>query len=78
MCGGDDLQENPKPFARGNLSFLLELDSTDEAERLIAALTADGGTVTMPFAQAPWDDHYGQADDKFGMAWQFSVPGKLR
>ena len=76
VCGGDDCQPESEPFNRGNLSFLLEPETTDEAERLINALTADGGKVTMPFAQAPWGDFYGQADDKFGMAWQFSVSPK--
>lgn len=76
VCGGDDIQEEPEPFSRGNLSFLLEPETVEEAEKLIAALTADGGKVTMPFEQAPWGDFYGQADDKFGMAWQFSVAPK--
>lgn len=76
VCGGDDCQPEPEPFNRGNLSFLLEPETVEEAERLIEALTADGGKVTMPFAQAPWGAHYGQLDDKFGMAWQLSVEPK--
>ena len=27
----------------------------------------------MQFAQAPWGDHYGQCEDKYGMARHISV-----
>ena len=37
-----------------------------------AKLSADG-TIGMPFEQAPWGDHFGQFDDKFGVSWMFDV-----
>lgn len=73
LAGGDDVAENPEPFNRGSLSFLVSPATVEEAERLIEGVTADGGQVTMPFLQAPWGDHYGQCEDKFGMTWQFAV-----
>jgi len=35
-----------------------------------------GGTVTMPFAMAPWGDKFGMCTDKFGIAWLVNVAGK--
>lgn len=37
---------------------------------------ASGGTVTMPFAMAPWGDKFGMCTDKFGIAWLVNVAGK--
>ena len=34
-----------------------------------------GGDETLPIAQAPWGDHYGQFTDKFGVAWMFNIAG---
>ena len=73
LAGGDDLQDNSGELNRGDLSFVIEVDTPEEGEEIIAKLTADGGKVTMPFAQAPWGDHYGQLEDKYGMAWHVST-----
>lgn len=37
------------------------------------AKLSEGGTIGMPFEQAPWGDHFGQFDDKFGVSWMFDV-----
>ena len=42
--------------------------------RLVRAL-AEGGTVDVPFEQAPWGDHFGQVKDKFGVNWLFNASG---
>ena len=34
---------------------------------------ADGGTVTMPLAKAPWGDTFGMLVDKFGIGWMVNV-----
>ncbi|MDY5785097.1 VOC family protein [Corynebacterium sp.] len=73
LSGGDDLEDSSGSLNRGDLSFVLEVDSPEEGEMYIAALAADGGQVTMPFTQAPWGDHYGQVEDKYGMAWHVST-----
>ena len=36
---------------------------------------AEGGTVTMPLAQAPWGDHFGMLTDKFGIDWMMNITG---
>lgn len=34
---------------------------------------ADGGTVTMPLAKAPWGDSFGMLKDKFGVEWMINI-----
>jgi PhnB protein len=34
---------------------------------------SEGATPGVPFALAPWGDHYGQLTDKFGISWMFDV-----
>jgi PhnB protein len=34
---------------------------------------SDGADVTMPLAQAPWGDHYGQLTDRFGISWLVDI-----
>ncbi|MDR2321779.1 VOC family protein [Microbacterium sp. NPDC089698] len=46
--------------------------SDEDALRAIWAKLADGGTVTMPFEQAPWGDLFGMFIDRFGVSWMFS------
>ncbi|MCV7194353.1 VOC family protein [Mycolicibacterium brumae] len=77
LAGGDWIcPENPAdPLENNAYSFLLELDSTDEAEALIEKFTSTGSEVAMPFEKAPWGGHYGQVKDKFGVLWAFSVEG---
>jgi PhnB protein len=39
------------------------------------ALTADGGTVTLPLERAPWGDSFGMCADRFGIAWMINITG---
>ena len=34
---------------------------------------SDGGTVHVPLEKAPWGDHFGQCEDRFGVTWMFNV-----
>ena len=36
---------------------------------------ADGGTIIMPLAQAPWGDSFGMLTDKFGTPWLVNIAG---
>lgn len=73
LTGGDDLQDNSGTLNRGDLSFVIEVTTVEEGADYVAKLTADGGRETMPFAQAPWGEHYGQLEDKYGMAWHVAT-----
>jgi PhnB protein len=65
------------PEANGFQGFSLSLSVATEAEadRYFNALAA-GGKVTMPLNQTFWSPRFGMLEDKFGIGWMVSVPGK--
>lgn len=71
--GGDDLQNDSGTLDRGVFGFTIEVESVEEGERLVEKLSSGGGTVTMPFAQAPWGAYFGVVEDKFGVAWNITT-----
>lgn len=81
ITGGDTVGDEADPvpsqqsgsLESGTYSFLLDVDSVNEAAALIEKFTASGGQVEMPFEKAPWGDYYGQVKDKYGTLWAFSV-----
>jgi len=36
---------------------------------------SDGGTIVMPFEQAPWGDTFGMCIDRFGTTWLVNAAG---
>ncbi|MGP4917531.1 VOC family protein [Brachybacterium tyrofermentans] len=78
VAGGDAIgepgQELP-PLESEVYSFLVGLDEVDQAHTLIDTVTAAGGRVAMPFALAPWGDHYGQVVDRYGVMFALVVAG---
>jgi PhnB protein len=74
IAGGDTMCDAHSGSLRSDTySFLLDIDSVDEATALIEKFTSTGGQVAMPFDEAPWGGHYGQIGDKYGVLWAFSV-----
>lgn len=74
ITGGDSLcDKHSGSLDSDTYSFLLDIDSTEEATALIEKFTGTGGQVAMPFDRAPWGGHYGQVKDKYGVLWAFSV-----
>ncbi len=65
------------PEAKGFQGFSLSLSVVTEAEadRYFNALAA-GGKVTMPLNKTFWSPRFGMLEDKFGIGWMVSVPGK--
>jgi PhnB protein len=55
--------EKPQGF-----SVTLGIDEPEEAERVFAALAADG-TVTMPIQETFWARRFGMLVDRFGTPW---------
>ena len=51
-----------------NFSISINADSKEEAEKLYHGL-ANGGTMTMPLADAFWGAYFGMLTDKFGVQW---------
>lgn len=77
--GGDDVggpDEAKSPDLSNDIySILLNLDSVERAQEIIEKVTSTGGSVAMPFEQAPWGDHYGQVKDRFGVMFHLNVEG---
>lgn len=73
IAGGDVVDDNEYPLKDTAYSLLYTLDDPDNARSIIERLVADGGSQPMPFELAPWGQWYGQAFDKFGVMWAFSV-----
>ena len=46
----------------------IQINDTARAEAIFGGL-ADGGTVTMPFAETFWAARFGMLVDKFGTPW---------
>ncbi|MDQ3015002.1 MAG: VOC family protein [bacterium] len=64
------------PFSAGsNVSISLSGDNQEELQGYWNKLS-DGGTVTMPLAQAPWGDMFGMLKDKFEISWLVNIAGK--
>ncbi|MCE7990501.1 MAG: VOC family protein [Roseivirga sp.] len=65
------------PWAAGykvgnNFSISIGTDSNEEADRLMAELSA-GGKVTMPMDKTFWGSYFGMLTDQFGINWMISV-----
>ncbi|HEY9180628.1 MAG TPA: VOC family protein [Candidatus Baltobacteraceae bacterium] len=67
MASDGDLSKTLDPDA-GNISLSLGIKDGAQAERTFNAL-AQGGNVTMPFAQAFWGGKFGTVVDRFGTEW---------
>lgn len=72
---GDEFRPNPA------ISFMLNFDPSyyPDAEAARADLNAlweklsDGGRVLMPLQQYPFSEHYGWAEDRYGVSWQLML-----
>jgi PhnB protein len=67
LYGGDCPPGMPYQGIHGD-SIALNFDSVKKAEQVFNAL-ADGGTVTMPFADTFWAKKFGMVTDRFGCHW---------
>lgn len=66
LMGGDP----PPPYYQKPQGVSVNISLTDvaEAERIFNAL-ADGGRITMPFAETFYAKRFGMCVDRFGTAW---------
>jgi PhnB protein len=65
---GSDAQPNAAPSGMQGCSLTLAVDTTEQAERMFAAL-AQGGTVKMAMAPSFFAARFGIVTDQFGVAW---------
>lgn len=63
------------PYNPGD-TFTVSL-SGDDADELTGywVKLAEGATVTMPLAQAPWGATFGMLTDRFGVPWMVNIAG---
>jgi PhnB protein len=63
-----------RPWDRGRDPFFVSVraDSAEELSRYWEGL-ADGATVTVELAPAPWAPLYGMLTDRFGITWVLDV-----
>lgn len=67
LYGGDAPVHVPYEGIKG-VSITLNYEDNAEAERVFAALTADG-QVTMPMQPSFWAERWGMGVDRFGTPW---------
>jgi len=56
-------------------SLSISVPNEGEADRVFAGL-ANGGTIQMPLTKTFWSPRFGMVQDRFGIGWMVSVPGK--
>ena len=78
ILGGHLLMGTDVPESMGvtlnqgnNVYICLHPDTRAEADRLFAALSADG-KVQQPLQEMFWGDYYGSFVDKFGVQWMIN------
>ncbi len=70
VLASDVMQGEPAKFGT-NFSLSIDCESTEEQEKLFAALK-EGGTVTMALQDTFWGARFGIVTDKFGVSWMFN------
>jgi len=75
LMASDVVEGMGGPVTFGN-NFHISIVANDkaEADRVFAALSAGGGKVVMPLANAPWGPYFGMCTDRFGVQWMVSLP----
>ena len=73
MASDGDLSKTVDPDA-GNISLSLGIPDEAQARRVFDALS-QGGTVSMPFADAFWGGKFGTVTDRFGTEWMIISNG---
>lgn len=76
IAGGDAMPGEEYNIRGSAYSLLYTLDTVEDAQEVIDRFLQAGGEMGMPFALAPWGDHYGQVFDKYGVMWAINVPGE--
>jgi PhnB protein len=71
IMGGDNVMGGAAAdidTGRNDTTVNVQVDTVEEAERVFAALSADG-KVEMPIAETPWALRFGMFTDRYGKPW---------
>jgi len=74
LMASDVVEGLSPPVTFGN-NFSVSVVASDkaEADRVFAALSSDGGSASLPLANAPWGPYFGMCVDRFGIHWMVSL-----
>lgn len=72
---GADTPNSMEYSPGSSISLSLSGDDENELSGYYQKL-AEGGTVTVPLAKAPWGDIFGMCTDRYGIAWLVNVAGQ--
>jgi PhnB protein len=67
-----DGRPGPQPDGNDDIALSIATSDAAEGERIFKAL-GDGGTVTMPLADAFWGGRFGSLTDRFGVQWLVTI-----
>lgn len=62
-----------QPPSGAGITISLSGDADAEELRGFWDKLADGGSVTVPLAEAPWGDTFGMCTDRFGVGWMVDI-----
>lgn len=68
LMGSDSNEQSGDVKFGGNFSVSVNVESTEEADRIFNGLSA-GGNVFMPMDKTFWGAYFGMFTDKFGVNW---------
>lgn len=72
LMGTDEVESMGTSLTLGtNFYITLEPESSEEADEVFNALSADG-KVDMPLQKTDWAEKYGICTDKFGIQWMIN------
>lgn len=75
LMATDTLESMGQEIRKGNnFSIMLDPETAEEADRLIAALSS-GGSVEMPLQKTEWAERFGACTDRFGVQWMVNYGG---
>lgn len=63
--------EPPKPSNSFAISYAAK--SREDADKVFAALKADGGAEAMAMQETFWGSYFGMCKDQFGVHWQVNL-----
>ncbi len=68
LMGSDSNSASGDVVFGGNMSISVNVQSTEEADRIFNGLSA-GGNAYMPMSDTFWGAYFGMFTDKFGINW---------
>lgn len=75
LMGSDSNEASGEVKFGGNFSVSINVESTEEADRIFTGLSA-GGNPYMPMNKTFWGAYFGMFTDKFGVNWMVNFDEK--